>query len=96
MGMELRTAPDRYLIGDYVGAQEADEINPQPVFGRIESMGFTASEGIFIRTAEGELTGPWSEDQIWHDPSYHVDYPHHPGTLYDCPACEVSGELDRS
>lgn len=18
----------------------------------------------------------------------HVDYPHHPGTLYDCPACE--------
>lgn len=24
----------------------------------------------------------------------HVDYPHHPGTLYDCPACEASGELD--
>lgn len=19
----------------------------------------------------------------------HADYPHHPGTLYDCPACEV-------
>lgn len=18
----------------------------------------------------------------------HIDYPHHPGTLYDCPACE--------
>lgn len=24
----------------------------------------------------------------------HVDYPHQPGTLYDCPACEASGELD--
>lgn len=24
----------------------------------------------------------------------HADYPHLPGTLYDCPACEASGELD--
>lgn len=24
----------------------------------------------------------------------HADYPHEPGTLYDCPACEASGELD--
>jgi len=24
----------------------------------------------------------------------HVDYPHWPGTLYDCPACEASGELE--
>lgn len=27
-------------------------------------------------------------------PLAHVDYPHTPGTLYDCPACEASGELD--
>lgn len=24
----------------------------------------------------------------------HAGYPHEPGTLYDCPACEASGELD--
>lgn len=22
----------------------------------------------------------------------HVDYPHHPGTLYDCPACGLDDE----
>jgi hypothetical protein len=24
----------------------------------------------------------------------HVDYPHHPGTLYDCPACGLDDESD--
>jgi hypothetical protein len=24
------------------------------------------------------------------EPDRHVDYPHTPGTLYDCPACEAA------
>lgn len=35
----------------------------------------------------------WAPDPV---PSRHVDYPHQPGTLYDCSACEASGELDAS
>lgn len=83
-----------FRIGDYVGAMTADAL--ELVFGRVESTGFTPSDEIYVRTGEGELTGPWmlGVDQVWHDPAYHADYPHHPGTLYDCPACEASGELD--
>lgn len=83
MGMELRSGP-KFLLGDYVGADQAD-----PVFGKIETMGWAKGEGIYVRTATGELTGPWEPEDLWHDPSAHVDYPHEPGTLYDCPMCEV-------
>jgi hypothetical protein len=31
--------------------------------------------------------GIWGEQP---KPVDHVDYPHHPGTLYDCPACEAT------
>lgn len=80
-----------YRIGDYVGAQNQEEWNKDaPVFGRIESW----DGGWFVRTGDQELTGPWSQDEIWPDPSAHVDYPHHPGTLHDCPACEASGLLE--
>lgn len=91
MGMELRTGP-RFRIGDYVGAMEGKD-GGEPTFGRVESTGFTPADELYIRTPSGELTGPWmvGTDTVWHDPAYHVDYPHHPGTLYDCPACEAMG-----
>lgn len=85
----------QYHIGDYVGAMEGKD-GGEPTFGVIESTGFTPADELYIRTAEGELTGPWSThlDTVWKDPANHVNYPHHPGTLHDCPACEASGELD--
>ena len=30
------------------------------------------------------------------DEQEHVDYPHEPGTLYDCPACEAIWENEES
>lgn len=93
--MELRTAPERYLINDPVGVYERHD--PATItYGRIESMGFTADEGIMVRTAEGELTGPWIEgkDVIFFDATAHANYPHHPGTLYDCPGCEAIMDKD--
>jgi hypothetical protein len=82
-----------FRIGDYVGAQELED-NAQPVFGRIYEVkyGYVRFKLVFeymIKTAEGEITGPWRDSLVWPDISAHVDYPHHPGMLYDCPACEA-------
>lgn len=88
MGMDLRTAPSKFILGDYVGAMDQDDqMTSEVVFGRVTEV--TSADEIMVRTTEGELTGPWTRADLWHDPSHHVDYPHHPGTLYDCPACEV-------
>ncbi|WP_143234409.1 DUF6197 family protein [Paractinoplanes atraurantiacus] len=35
-------------------------------------------------------TGKAGDQPTAEQPSEHVDYPHQPGTLYDCPACEAS------
>lgn len=42
--------------------------------------------------------GSWDLEVAWRSlwGPQHVDYPHVSGTLYDCPACEASGELDPS
>lgn len=93
MDMELV----RYRLGDPVGAYEAND--PATItYGRIEAVGFTEAEGLTIRTATGELTGPWiiDRDVIFFDHTAHVDYPHHPGTLYDCPGCEAIMETEES
>lgn len=82
-----------FRIGDNVGAQDDDMINPQPVFGKIESIDYL-HEQYWINTGAGQLAGPYPYDQVWPDPSAHVDYPHEPGMLYDCPACEAMGTLD--
>lgn len=86
MGMELRSGP-KFLLGDYVGADPA-----APVFGKIHEI---RHDGYLIKTHDG-LTGPYPPEDLWHDPSAHVDYPHEPGTLYDCPMCEVmmAGEAE--
>lgn len=79
-----------YRNGDAVGAYEPSD--PSTItYGRIEGIGFTEAEGFSIRTADGELTGPWfvGKDTIFFDVTAHVDYPHHPGTLHDCPGCEA-------
>lgn len=75
-----------YRIGEHLGAWEDDEMTT----GRVESAGFTPEDEIYLRTAEGELTGPWNPDQLHR----HADYPHQPGTLYDCRVCEAMGTLD--
>lgn len=33
--------------------------------------------------------GDCGTNSVWFVSMVHVDYPHHPGTLYDCPACET-------
>lgn len=76
-----------YRIGDYVGANR-----DAPVFGRVAED--FMEQGWTVRKADGTLTGPWSEADMWRDISAHVDYPHHPGTLYDCPACEAIMETE--
>lgn len=77
-----------YRIGDYVGANQDN-----PVFGRVfESF---MEQGWTIRLTDGTITGPWSEAVMWRDISAHVDYPHWPGTLYDCPACEAIMETEQ-
>lgn len=94
MGMELRTAPERYLIGDPVGALPTrGDGMAVPTYGRVIEV---SDEEIMIRTADGELTGPWiiGSDVIFFDVTAHADYPHHPGTLYDCPGCEAIMEKD--
>lgn len=90
MGMELRTAPQRWLLGDPVGAQDPDD-EPGITYGRIAEITYA---GYMIRTATGELTGPWSYEHLFHDATAHLDYPHHPGTLYDCPGCEAIMETE--
>lgn len=42
------------------------------------------------------IAGPWpfsSAPTLPLLPDGHADYPHQPGTLYDCPACEAMGTL---
>src|SRR5688500_18710265 len=66
-------------LGHFVSARCADE----QATGHIESG--HAGEWM-IRTREGELTGPWSNEDVT---LAHADYPHEPGRLYDCAACEA-------
>lgn len=49
-----------------------------------------ASPGNRPLTVDGVVYDEWVVEDI----IPHVDYPHEPGTLYDCPACEEPGELD--
>lgn len=82
---------DKFRIGDYVGAQDDDMINPQPVFGRIHEIRY---DGYLVRTVDGQNFGPYPSEHVWLDPCAHVDYPHWPGTLHGCPACEAMGTLE--
>ena len=91
MGMELRTAPGKFLINDAVGALDNQA---HPHYGRVESI--NPNGYLFIREANGELFGPCDVRDLFHDVTAHVDYPHHPGTLYDCPGCEAIMESDES
>lgn len=92
MGMELRTAPGEFIIGDYVGAMHPDlAIKQGPVYGRVTKIAY---DGYMVTTVTGEETGPWNFEHVFHDVTAHVDYPHHPGTLYDCPGCEAIMEKD--
>lgn len=84
MGMELRTAPSRFLINDAVGAQDPDD-GAGIAYGRIVEITYA---GYMVRSS-GERTGPWAYEHLFHDVTAHADYPHYPGTLYDCPGCEA-------
>lgn len=44
---------------------------------------------VFGETVECETC-----EEVYVPETDHVNYPHNPGTLYDCPACEASGALD--
>lgn len=83
-------------IGHLVTARHEDE----SALGRIES---GHAGDWYVRTAEGELTGPWRAADLAEvarmdmgqfegvplDEIEHVAYPHEPGRLYDCPRCEA-------
>lgn len=89
MGMELRTAPGKFLINDAVGALDN---RGHPHYGRVESI--NPNGYLFVRQADGDLFGPCDVKDLFHDVTAHVDYPHHPGTLYDCPGCEAIMDKD--
>jgi hypothetical protein len=68
---------DRYLDGRYGDGQ-----TPYTAYDFNDAKGRTAAEVIAELLAAADT---------WQQPSVaHVDYPHEPGHLYDCPACEAT------
>ena len=94
MGMELRTTPQSYRLDDQVGA--LDNFG-HPHYGKVDEVDYdprTERESYWIKESNGDRFGPCNAVDLFFDVTAHVDYPHHPGTLYDCPGCEAIMDKD--
>ena len=71
------------LASDNVMVIPEDDDQYESFRGKIDWYALPGHDDWYVRTDDGELTGPWADGEI------HADHPHTAGTLHDCPACEV-------
>jgi hypothetical protein len=87
------------VIARYVGGQRVtdpdviDQMRQAIERGRKHTLSLTRQDFLYdVETGELSIDGmpaaEWINDMT-EDEEPHVDYPHHPGTLYDCPACHM-------